>query len=76
MTFKKAAIAGELHRYPLDRIVLETDAPYLTPVPHRGERNESAYIPLIAAEVARLTGNDLETVAAATSANARKLFSL
>ena len=76
VTFRKAAIAGELHRYPLDRILLETDAPYLTPVPHRGERNESAYIPLIAAEVARLTGNDLETVAAVTSANARKLFSL
>ena len=76
VTFRKASIAGELHRFPLDRILLETDAPYLTPVPHRGERNESAYIPLIAAEVARLTGNDLETVAAVTSANARKLFSI
>ena len=76
VTLRKASIAAELHRFPLDRLLLETDAPYLTPVPHRGERNESSMIPLIAAEVARLTGESLETVAAATTANARKLFAL
>lgn len=76
VTFRKASIAEELRKFPLDRILLETDAPYLTPVPHRGERNESAYIPLIAAEVARRTGRELEEVAEATTANARKLFAI
>lgn len=76
VTFKKASIAAELHRFPLDRILLETDAPYLTPVPHRGERNESSMIPIIAAEVARCMGTDTETIAKATTANARKLFAL
>lgn len=76
VTFKKAAIAEELHRYPLDRILLETDAPYLTPVPHRGERNESSMIPLIAAEVARRTGTSPEFIAETTTANAKTLFAL
>ena len=76
VTFRKAAIAEELHRYPLDRILLETDAPYLTPVPHRGERNESSMIPLIASEVARRTGTSLEFIAETTTANAKTLFAL
>ncbi len=76
VTFKKASIAAELHRFPLDRILLETDAPYLTPVPHRGERNESSMIPFIAAQVARCMGTDTATVAEATTANARKLFAI
>lgn len=76
VTFRKASIAEELHRFPLERILLETDAPYLTPVPYRGKRNESSMIPIIAAEVARRLGTDTETVAEATTANARKLFSL
>ena len=76
MTFRKATIAEELHRYPLDRILLETDAPYLTPVPHRGERNESSMIPLIASEVARRTGTSLEFIAETTTANAKTLFAL
>lgn len=76
VTFRKATIAEELHRYPLDRILLETDAPYLTPVPHRGERNESSMIPLIASEVARRTGTSLEFIAETTTANAKTLFAL
>ncbi len=76
LTFKKAAIAEEIKRIPLDRILLETDAPYLTPVPHRGERNESAYIPLIAAFLARQKGLELKEVAAATTENAKRLFAL
>ena len=76
VTFKKASIGEDIKRIPLDRILLETDAPYLTPVPHRGERNESAYIPLIAAFVARQKGLSLEEVAAATTANAKRLFSI
>ena len=76
VTFKKASLAETVKRIPLDRILLETDAPYLTPVPHRGERNESAYIPLIAAFVARQKGVDVEEVAAVTTANAKRLFAL
>lgn len=61
---------------PLDRLVLETDAPYLTPVPHRGERNESAHIPLIAAKIAELKGITIEEVATATTNNAKTLFGI
>ena len=57
LTFKKASLAETVKRIPLERILLETDAPYLTPVPHRGERNESAYIPLIADFLARQKGD-------------------
>ena len=74
VTFKKAALARTVEMIPLDRMVLETDSPYLTPVPHRGERNESMYIPLIAEKVAQLKGTDIEEVAEVTTRNARKLF--
>lgn len=73
-TFKKAAIAETVKDIPLDRIVLETDSPYLTPVPHRGERNESSYIPLIAANLAVKKGIDIALVEETTTANAEKLF--
>lgn len=76
LTFKKASIARDILRIPLDRILLETDSPYLTPTPHRGERNESAYIPIIAAFLAELKGISLEEVAETTTSNARKLFNL
>lgn len=61
---------------PLDMLVLETDAPYLTPVPHRGERNEPKYIPLVAAKIAELTGNPVEAIAEKTTANAKALFGI
>ena len=54
--------------------VLETDAPYLAPVPYRGKRNESAYIPLVAAELAQGTGRTVEEIARITTANAERLF--
>ena len=76
VTFKKASLAEVVRKVPLDRLLLETDAPYLTPVPHRGTRNESAYIPLIAARVAELKGVELEEVAAVTTQNAKALFRL
>lgn len=76
LTFKKASIASSVVRIPLERILLETDSPYLTPVPHRGERNESAYIPLIAAFLASVKSISVEEVAAVTSGNAKKLFRL
>jgi len=76
LTFKKAGIAEAVRSIPLERILLETDAPYLTPVPHRGERNESAYIPLIAEFLARQKGVSVEEVAAVTTQNAKRLFAL
>lgn len=60
---------------PLDRLLLETDAPYLAPVPHRGRRNEPAFIVHTARRLAQLRGESLETIAAAATANWRRLFS-
>ena len=74
VTFRNASIAETVKDIPLDRIVLETDSPYLTPVPHRGERNESSYIPLIAGKVALQKGTSIEEVAMATTRNAERLF--
>ncbi|MBO6168595.1 MAG: TatD family hydrolase [Bacteroidales bacterium] len=76
LTFKKAHIATDILRIPMERILLETDAPYLAPTPLRGTRNESANIPLIAAKLAEIKGISIEEVASVTSANARKLFAL
>lgn len=76
VTFKNATMAEVVKAVPLDRLLLETDAPYLSPVPHRGQRNESAYIPIIAQCIADLRGITLEEVAAQTTANARSLFRL
>lgn len=76
LTFRKASIAEDIRKIPLGRIVLETDAPYLAPVPHRGERNESSFIPVIASFLAERKGIDVEEVAEATTANAEKLFAL
>lgn len=76
VTFKNANVAESVKKIPLDRILLETDAPYLTPVPHRGQRNESSYIPIIAAKVAELKGIDIAEVAAQTTENACRLFNL
>ena len=76
VTFKNASLAKTLERIPLEKILLETDAPYLAPVPHRGQRNESAYLPLIAAKVAEVKGISVEEVASATTHNAETLFQL
>lgn len=76
LTYKKASIAETVKGIPLDKILLETDSPYLTPVPFRGKRNESSYIPHIAEKLAALTGRDIEEIAAATTANAEKLFNI
>lgn len=76
VTFRKASIGEDIKRIPLSRILLETDAPYLTPVPHRGERNESSYIPLIAGFIAGQKGISIEEVADVTTENAKTLFAL
>ena len=76
LTYKKASIAETVKQIPLERILLETDSPYLTPVPHRGKRNESSYIPIIASRLAEQTGRPLEEIAAITTENAHQLFGI
>ena len=76
VTFKNATMAEVVKATPLERLLLETDAPYLAPVPHRGQRNESAFIPVVAARIAELKGVSVEQVAEQTTENARSLFRL
>ncbi len=76
LTYKKASIAETVKSIPLERILLETDSPYLTPVPFRGKRNESSYIPHIAAKLSEQLGVPLDEIAATTTANAHKLFGI
>lgn len=76
VTFKNATLAAVAAAVPLERILLETDAPYLAPVPYRGKRNESAYIPIIAAKIAEVRGISIDEVAAVTTASAQSLFRL
>ncbi len=74
LTFKNSGLHNEIRNIPLEHIVLETDSPYLTAHPYRGQRNESAYIPLIARRLAEIKMTDIETVAEKTTENARKIF--
>jgi len=74
ITYPKSGLAQVMSELGPERCVLETDAPYLAPVPHRGKRNESAYIPLVAAELAKATGRSVEEIARITTANATNLF--
>ncbi|TSE38248.1 putative metal-dependent hydrolase YcfH [Tepidimonas fonticaldi] len=75
LTFKNAADLREVARFvPLDRCLIETDSPYLAPVPHRGKTNTPAYVPHVAAQLAELKGLSVDAVAEATSANFDRLF--
>ncbi|HUF43672.1 MAG TPA: TatD family hydrolase [Verrucomicrobiae bacterium] len=77
ITFKNADPLREVvRRVPLDRMMVETDSPYLTPVPHRGKRNEPAHVRWVAETIAKVKGVDLETVARVTSENVRDLFAM
>ncbi len=76
LTYKKSGLREVCARLPLESLVLETDAPFLPPVPHRGKRNESAYIPLIAAALAEAMQRDLREVEQQTTQNAEALFGL
>ncbi len=77
VTFKNAASVREgLSLCPIDRLLVETDSPFLAPVPHRGKPNEPSYVPLVGAAVAEVKGWDLADVAIATSANASRVFGL
>ena len=76
VTFKNASLPKTVARIPLEKILLETDAPYLAPVPYRGRRNESAYIPYIAAKVAEVKSLSLEQIETITTHNAETLFGI
>ena len=74
VTFKKSSLPGTLSQIPLERIVLETDSPYLAPVPHRGQRNESAFIVSTAEKLAAIYEVPIEKIAQQTTTNALKVF--
>ena len=76
VTFKNSPVAATLRATGFERILLETDSPYLTPVPYRGQRNEPAYVKLVAEKLAEMFSVPLEKIAQTTSANARRLFNL
>ena len=76
VTFKNTEVAEIIRNVSLSQIVLETDAPYMSPVPHRGKRNEPAWVALVAQRIAEVKGCTVAEVAEATSANARQLFRL
>jgi TatD DNase family protein len=74
VTFKNSGLSEVAAAIPADRLLLETDAPFLSPVPHRGKRNESSYLVHVASKVAEIHNLSLEEVARITSRNAEKLF--
>jgi len=75
ITYKKSKLVDVIRSIDLKHIVLETDSPYLTPSPHRGERNESSYLPLVAKRIADIKEVSIEEVAEVTSENAKKVLS-
>jgi TatD DNase family protein len=77
ITFKNAEpLRNVARQLPLEKILIETDSPYLTPMPHRGKRNEPAYVRLVAEALAMIKGVSLEDVAQITSENVRDLFNI
>ena len=76
LTFKKSTLPQVLQAVPLDRIVLETDSPYLAPVPHRGKRNESAFMVSTAQRLAEVYQVDISTISLKTTENAHKVFKI
>ena len=75
LTFKTAADLREVAQFvPLDRILIETDSPYLAPVPYRGKTNNPSYVPYVAKLIAELKGQPIEAIAEATSRNFEQLF--
>lgn len=76
LTYKNAGVDKVVAEIPVEYIVLETDAPYLSPVPYRGKRNQPGYIPIIANKLAEVKNVDVEVVASITTANAKKVFKI
>lgn len=74
LTYKNSGLDSVLAEIPLEYIVLETDAPYLAPVPHRGKRNESSYLIYVAEHLAKLKGLSIEKIARITTENSIRLF--
>ena len=75
LTFRNAADLREVARFvPLDRMLIETDSPYLAPVPYRGKTNNPAFVPFVARQIAEIRGLEVEAVAQATSQNFDRLF--
>lgn len=74
VTYKNGGLDKILPQFDLSHIVLETDSPYLSPVPHRGKPNESSYLTYVAQKVAELCQTDIETVANITTANSKQVF--
>ena len=76
LTFKNAQDLRDVAAFvPMDRILIETDSPYLAPVPHRGKTNNPSYVPFVAKQIAEVKGLSVEAVAQATTANFERLFS-
>jgi len=76
ITYSKSTLDDVVRAVPGDRLMVETDAPYLTPVPHRGRRNEPSYVGLVAAKAAELRGVTIDAIKQMTTANARRFFNL
>jgi len=76
VTFKNGKISEFLNEIPIDKIVLETDSPYLAPAPYRGKRNESSYIELVAKKIAEVYDVDLDYVSKVTDKNALDIFGI
>ena len=77
VTFKNAVKMKEVAaEVPSDRLMVETDAPYLTPVPYRGKENQPSYVKFVAEEIAKLRGTTYEEIASVTTNNAEKVFKL
>ena len=74
VTYKNSGLAEVVAQVPLEHLVLETDAPYLTPVPFRGKRNESSYLKYVVAKIAEVKKISEEEVAAATTSNANRIL--
>src|SRR5690606_15971892 len=76
LTFKNASDLRDVAKFvPMDRLLIETDSPYLAPVPHRGKTNNPSFVPFVAQQIAELKGLPVETIAEVTGANFDRLFS-
>jgi TatD DNase family protein len=76
LTYEKSGLAEVVKAIPLEKLIVETDSPFLTPKPYRGKRNESAYVKFVAEKLAEVKQTDLASIATQTSQNARKMFNL